>query len=82
MSDTNVVVRALRELVEALDRRRPHAQRLGEGRIARQAAALRQEAVRRIHHVTGPWPDDDAREAQRSGEVMTDDGAPSRDGDE
>jgi preprotein translocase subunit SecD len=38
----------LRELVEALDRRVPQLQREGETRIAREAAALKQQALERI----------------------------------
>jgi hypothetical protein len=38
----------LRELVAALDRRVPHLDRKGERDIARDAAALRVEAMRRI----------------------------------
>ena len=47
-SDRERVVTALRELVEALDRRVPHVERLGETGIARDAAALRQEAAKRL----------------------------------
>jgi hypothetical protein len=36
------------ELVEALDRRLPSLRRAGEARIAREAAALRAEAEKRI----------------------------------
>ena len=43
--DRDRVVAALRELVEALDRRVLHVERLGEVRIAREAAALRREAT-------------------------------------
>ena len=39
MADRELVVRTLRELVEALDRRVAHVERLGETRIAREAAA-------------------------------------------
>jgi chorismate mutase len=41
-------LRSLRELVAALDRRVPHVERVGEVKIAREAAALRKEAQRRI----------------------------------
>jgi hypothetical protein len=74
MADKDLVVHALRELVEALDRRVAHVERLGEARIAREAAGLRKEAVHRIQELTGARPDRDTREAQQSGEVMTDDG--------
>jgi hypothetical protein len=42
------VVRELHELIAALDRRVPHVERVGELAIARAAAALRDEALRRI----------------------------------
>jgi len=78
MSDSDLVVHALRELVDALDRRVARVERLGETHIAREAAALREEAVNRIHELTAGLSDRDTREAERSGGVMTDDGGPSR----
>ena len=41
----------LRELVAALDRRVPHLDRKGERDIARDAAALRAEAMNRIREI-------------------------------
>jgi hypothetical protein len=41
----------LRELVAALDRRVPHLDRKGERDIARDAAALRAEAMKRIEEI-------------------------------
>ena len=41
-------IRHLRELIVALDRRVPHVERSGEAAIARDAAALRDKAVKRI----------------------------------
>jgi hypothetical protein len=78
MADRDLVVHALRELVDALDRRVAHVERLGEARIAREAAALRKEAEKRIQELTTPPSDRDTREAERSGGVMTDDGGPLR----
>jgi hypothetical protein len=46
------VVHTLRELGEAPDRRVPQVERLGETRIAREAAALRKEAMNRIQELT------------------------------
>jgi hypothetical protein len=46
------LVRELRELVEALDRRLPHVERAGESEIARDAAALRERAVSRLRELT------------------------------
>ena len=53
-SDRERVVAALRELVEALDRRVPQVERLGEVRIAGEAAALRKEAATRLEALTPP----------------------------
>jgi len=41
-------IRLLHELIAALDRRRPQVQRAGEAAIARNAAALKAEALERI----------------------------------
>jgi hypothetical protein len=41
-------LRHLRELIAALDRRVPHVERAGEAQIARDAAALRKRAMKRI----------------------------------
>lgn len=78
MADTDHVVHALRELVDALDRRAAQVERLGEVRIAREAAGLRKEAIHRIQELTAAPIDRDTREAERSGGVMTDDGGPLR----
>ena len=67
------VVTALRELVEALDRRVPHVERLGEAGIARDAIALRQEAAIRLAELTPTQRD---REDEFAAAAMTDDGAP------
>lgn len=42
------VVRELLELIAALDRRVPQVQRVGEASIARDAAALKARALKRI----------------------------------
>ena len=42
----------LRDLVDALDRRVPQAERAGEARIASDAAALRTAAMNRIEELT------------------------------
>lgn len=78
MSNSHLVILALRELVDALDRRVAQVERLGEGRIAREAAGLREEALRRIQELTAASSDRDAGEAERSGGVMTDDGGPPK----
>ena len=78
MADRELVVHALRELVEALDRRVAHVERLGETRIAGEAAALRKDAVNRIAELTAAPSDQETREVERSGGVMTNDGGPLR----
>ncbi|HKT79841.1 MAG TPA: hypothetical protein VJP86_06445 [Vicinamibacterales bacterium] len=78
MSNTDLVVNALRELIDALDRRVAHVERLGEARIAGEAASLREEALQRIQELTAASSARDARDAERSSAVMTDDGAPSK----
>lgn len=50
--DPDVVVAALHELIEALDRRIPNVERVGEREIREQAADLRNQAVRRIDEIT------------------------------
>lgn len=42
------IVRELHELIAALDRRVPQVERVGETTIARAAATLKDEALRRI----------------------------------
>lgn len=44
-------IKELREFVAALDRRVPHVERVGEAEIARDAAALRTRALRRIEEL-------------------------------
>jgi hypothetical protein len=78
MSNSDRVVLALRELLDALDRRVAHVERLGETRIAREAAGLRKEALRRIEELTAASSDRDALEAERADKVMTDDGGPPK----
>jgi hypothetical protein len=75
-SEREHVLTALRELIEALDRRVPHVERLGEFGIAHDAAALRQEAALRLEELesTGRERCEDTRAVAR----MTDDGAPVR----
>ena len=46
------VVRELRELIEALDRRVPRVEQVGEDAIARDAATLRATAVNRLAELT------------------------------
>ena len=46
------LVRELQELIAALDRRVPHVERAGEAAIARDAALLREKAVKRLKELT------------------------------
>lgn len=46
------LARTLEELIAALDRRVPHLEREGEADIAREAAALRANAVKRLAELT------------------------------
>jgi hypothetical protein len=45
------IIRELRELIVALDRRTPQVERVGEVAIARAATGLRIEALRRIEEL-------------------------------
>jgi uncharacterized protein (DUF58 family) len=45
------LVRELEELIEALDRRAPQGGRAEEASIAREAARLRQRAVKRLEEI-------------------------------
>jgi hypothetical protein len=51
-SPQTTLVRQLQELVAALDRRMPQVMRAGESAIARDAATLRQRALRRIDELS------------------------------
>ena len=50
------IVRELYELIAALDRRVPQVQRVGETSIARAAAALKSEALKRIEELETDTP--------------------------
>ena len=45
---TEKLLRELHELIAALDRRVPHIERAGEAAIARDAALLREQAMKRL----------------------------------
>jgi hypothetical protein len=47
----SALVRELRELISALDRRMPQVERAGEASIARDAATLRARALKRIEEL-------------------------------
>jgi len=61
---------ALREIIDALDRRGPQIERAGEMRIARDAAILRREAVARLEELQRA---DDGSHDDFVGAVRTDD---------
>jgi chorismate mutase len=46
--DRKRVVRHLRQLIDALNRRVPHIERVGEAKIARDAADLMGKALKRL----------------------------------
>jgi hypothetical protein len=47
-ADRQRAIRHLRQLVDALNRRVPHVERVGEAAIARDAADLMQKALKRL----------------------------------
>jgi hypothetical protein len=75
-ADPTAVIVALYELIEALDRRIPDVERVGESHIREQAAELRAQATRRIQALAEADADARALYAALSNAVMTDDGAP------
>jgi hypothetical protein len=75
-SNTSRVVSALRELITALDRRVPHAERSGETRIASDARRLRREAAARIDALTRVGVDERLFDQELAEAIMTDDGGP------
>lgn len=46
-------IRHLRELIDALERRVPMIERVGEAQIARDAAALKKKALKRLAELEG-----------------------------
>jgi chorismate mutase len=46
--DRERAVRHLRQLIDALNRRVPHIERVGEAKIAHDAAVLMREALKRL----------------------------------
>jgi len=72
----NRIVSTLRELISALDRRVPHAERPGELRIARDAQLLRRQAVAQIKALNLQGSDDQRYDQELVDAIMTDDGCP------
>jgi hypothetical protein len=50
------LMRELRELIAALDRRMPRVEQAGEASIARDAAGLREKAVKRLAELMDQKP--------------------------
>ena len=76
-ADRDRIIDVLGELVDALDRRVPHVERIGENDIAEDAAALRRQAKQRIEALRTAGVGERVRDAERSSAVMTDDGGPA-----
>jgi hypothetical protein len=53
-SDRERTVRHLRKLIDALNRRVPHIERVGEAKIARDAADLMAKALNRLKELEKP----------------------------
>jgi hypothetical protein len=70
------ILAALRELITALDRRVPYADRSGEIQIARNARALRNEAAIRIAGLERAESEDHVYDETLVDAIMTDDGGP------
>jgi hypothetical protein len=68
---------ALRELISALDSRRPRIERIGEAGIASDAAGPRITAVKRLEELSHPGANRRPYDEEREGSIMTDDGSPS-----
>jgi len=81
-SSPSEVLAALRELVEALDRRVPQAERSGETRISKDAAMLRSEAVTRIEALQHAGLKRPPHDQELVDAIMTDDGNPTPGGEE
>jgi hypothetical protein len=71
------VVASLLELIDAIDRRVPQVQRVGELAIAAAAAALRQEALARIEELNGARLPGETRDVALANAIMSDDGSPT-----
>jgi len=74
-SPASRLVTRLRELVSALDRRVPRAERPGEVGIARDARTLRSEALAQLEALEHHEPDDTSCAEELAEAVMTDDGS-------
>jgi hypothetical protein len=71
------IAATLRELIDAVDRRVPHLERVGEPRVAQMAAALRGEAACRLAAMRRLDDEADEHDSALVDAVMTDDGGPA-----
>jgi hypothetical protein len=71
------IVVALRELIDAVDRRVPQLERAGEPRVAQIAAALRGEAACRLEEMSRRDVEADEHDGGLVDAIMTDDGGPA-----
>jgi hypothetical protein len=71
------IAAALRELIDAVDRRVPQLEGACEPRVAKVAAALRFEAARRLETLVGIDLDAGLHDRNLVDAVMTDDGGPA-----
>lgn len=76
-SERERIIDVLGELIDAIDRRVPHMERIGENAIAGDAATLRRQAKRRIAALRAAGSPQRARDAELSSAAMTDDGGPT-----
>ena len=68
------LLRALREVISALDRRKPQVNRPGETSVAADAQRLRRQAVARLQQLTGTGSGANAYDQDLVESIMTDDG--------
>ncbi len=68
------LLRALRDVVRALDRRNPQINRPREVMVPTDAQRLRRQAVARLEHLTGTGSGANAYDQDLVESIMTDDG--------
>jgi hypothetical protein len=71
------IAAALRELIDAVDRRVPQLERAEEPRVVQIAAALRGEAAGRLEELSRRAVPADEHDSALVDAVMTDDGGPA-----
>jgi hypothetical protein len=73
--DADHMIHVLQELIDALDRRAPHVERIGEHQIAQDAENLRRRASQRMEELKRKRTSGAGDELQH--DVMSDDGGPT-----